>query len=95
VEGHSMQLRHVEYLGALSAVMEEDEPRKLHQQVSFRDALNYTAIATAHMKIKSFNSAMQFIDIQSNVDRRKGLGPEVFVKAGQPNAVRWYTPYIK
>lgn len=69
-----MQLRHVEFLGALSAIFSGDTER----HVVFTDALNYDA--TAEMpdsNIISFNSAMQYVELAHD-----GM-TDSFVKAAQ------------
>jgi hypothetical protein len=55
-----MQLRHIEFLGALSSVL----PLAMEGLVVFTDALNYDAtVAMPDSKIISFNSAMQFVEL--------------------------------
>jgi hypothetical protein len=60
VVGYSMQLRHVEFLGALSSTIAlETEPH-----VVFTDALNYDAsVEMPDSNIMSFNSAMQYVEL--------------------------------
>lgn len=55
-----MQLRHVEFLGALSSTL----PLETELHVVFTDALNYDAsVEMPDSKIISFNSAMQYVEL--------------------------------
>jgi tRNA G10 N-methylase Trm11 len=65
VEGYSMQFRHVEFLGALSAVLNrpylQDETT-----IAFTDALNYTgATGLSEARLLRFNQAMQYVNVIS------------------------------
>jgi hypothetical protein len=56
-----MQLRHVEFLGALFSVLPLETERPV---VVFTDALNYDAsVEMPDSKIISFNSAMQYVEL--------------------------------
>ena len=64
-EGYSMQFRHDEFRGALSAVLE----RPLLQNVVFTNALHYSGSAVmAPAKRERFNNAMQYVRVQDNDD---------------------------
>ena len=72
--GYSTQLRHVEFLGALSSTV----PLESKHHVAFTDALNYDAnVEMSDSNIIRFNSAMQYVELaHDNMT-------ESFVKAAQ------------
>lgn len=69
VEGYSLQFRHDEFRGALSAVV-RDEARNSSEPFSldFRNALNYSGTElTSDLKLKGYNQAMQYITVPKNI----------------------------
>lgn len=66
VDGYSLQFRHLEFRGALSAVLETSVV-----DVAFEDALDYTgSVELQASKLVQFNSAMQYIHIPRNIHRK-------------------------
>ena len=80
VEGYSKQLRHFEFLGALKAVLD----RPCIASLTFTDALDYqhSSAKMSEMKVESFNSAMQYIELKPDADRNV-LDTDAFVKAAE------------
>jgi Putative RNA methylase family UPF0020 len=68
VEGYSMQFRHVEFRGALEAVLASDQGQYGLDSMSFKNALNYTGgELTSEIKIAGYNQAMQYLTVPNNV----------------------------
>lgn len=66
VEGYSLQFRHVEFRGALSAILNCGEVGG--SSVDFINALNYTGTElTGDLKLNGYNQAMQYLDVPDNV----------------------------
>jgi tRNA G10 N-methylase Trm11 len=69
VEGYSMQFRHLEFRGAIAAVLDDCSIEDL-STIDFQNALNYTGQDVRmdpESKRDSFNQAMQYIKIPKNV----------------------------
>lgn len=84
VEGYSKQLRHFEFLGALTAVLDDHTRRPMNETVTFSNALNYdhSSVRMSEAKISSFNSAMQYIELSKDADEG-ALTTDTFVKAAE------------
>lgn len=71
VEGYSLQFRHLEFLGALSAVIAKPLEQVLKEDlIKFEDALQYSGSEPmADGKILRYNQAMQFITCNQPIPR--------------------------
>lgn len=80
-EGYSKQLRHFEFLGALSAVL-ADPSLPTNNMVSFSDALNFNHanVSLSDAKMALFNSAMQYVELDKDADPSV-LDTAAFIKA--------------
>jgi tRNA G10 N-methylase Trm11 len=65
VEGYSLQFRHIEFQGALTAVSNQT------MDMAFDNALDYAGImpSMSNSKRNSYNQAMQYVDFASYVDK--------------------------
>jgi Putative RNA methylase family UPF0020 len=67
VEGYSLQFRHVEFCGALAAVLGSGL-LWLSDQVSFQNALNYTGTELkSDLKVTGYNQAMQYLSVPEEI----------------------------
>ena len=91
-EGYSHKFRHVEFCGALSAVLNENTDLTSHVNVQarFENALEYQGRETVEMsplKIEGYNQAMQFVSLVVE-QQEDGASPEDITKELEAAVVR-------
>lgn len=64
MEGYNIQFRHVEFCGALSAVMQQTPDSNF--PIRFRNALSYNGTQIPEIKLAAYNEAMQYVDISDD-----------------------------